>query len=273
MASASPQPSTRPMDREPLKLVFPGGEHPQVVLSPGVNRIGRDPQAQIVIDRPGVRPQHCELHVNDHGVMLQVPPGMPVHVNQRAVDGMIALRAGDTLSINGVQARLVAITVPHLAAAGPELASANDDVGATAVRQALPRFVLRCVVGESFGRNFPVTGQTLLGRAAECSLRFDHAGLSRRHARLMPAEDGLHIEDLRSTNGSFINGRRVQRGVARPGDEIGFDTLRFRLLATGQVDTAPARAERRPRRVPSRLWLVLGLGAIAAGATAWLLFG
>lgn len=273
MASASPLPTNRPMDREPLKLVFPGGEHPQVVLSPGINRIGRDPEAQIVIDRPGVRPQHCELHVNDHGVMLQVPPGMPVQVNERAVDGMIALRAGDTLSINGVRARLMAINVPHLGSAAPELASANDDIGATAVRQALPRFVLRCVVGESFGRNFPVTGQTVLGRAAECSLRFDHAGLSRRHARLMPADDGLHIEDLRSTNGSFINGRRVQRGVAKPGDEIGFDTLRFRLLATGQVDTVHGQAETRARRAPSRLWLALGIGAIALGAAAWLLFG
>ena len=35
-----------------MKLVFPGGEHPQVLLGPGVNRVGSDPQATIVLDQP-----------------------------------------------------------------------------------------------------------------------------------------------------------------------------------------------------------------------------
>ncbi|HZH42891.1 MAG TPA: FHA domain-containing protein [Lysobacter sp.] len=255
------------MDREPLKLVFPGGEHPQVILNNGVNRVGRDPQAQIVIDRAGVRPQHCELHVSDVGVMLQVPADAQVQVNERAVDGMIALRAGDTLSIGGVQARLMTIDVPHLGPAAEGLPV--NDAGATAVRAALPRFVLRCVAGEAFGRSFPVVGQTVLGRAAECNLRFDHTGLSRQHARLVPAEDGLHIEDLRSTNGSFINGRRVSRGVAKPGDELGFDTLRFRLLSTGQLDSVPSHDEEPPKVHSRTFWVTVAIAAIGVAAAAW----
>ena len=58
-----------------MKLVFPGGEHPQVLLGPGVNRIGSAPDANIVIDRPGVLPRHCELQVTAQGVMLQVSAG------------------------------------------------------------------------------------------------------------------------------------------------------------------------------------------------------
>ena len=53
-----------------MKLVFPGGEHPQVLLGPGINRIGSDPGANIVLNRPGVMPQHCQLHVTTGGVML-----------------------------------------------------------------------------------------------------------------------------------------------------------------------------------------------------------
>ena len=49
-----------------MKLVFPGGEHPQVLLGPGVNRVGSDPQANIVLDRPGVHapalPAACHRH-------------------------------------------------------------------------------------------------------------------------------------------------------------------------------------------------------------------
>ena len=74
-----------------MKLVFPGGEHPQVLLGPGVNRVGSDPHSNIVLNRPGVLPQHCQLHVTPSGVMLDVPQGTTVSVNGRQVDGLIAL--------------------------------------------------------------------------------------------------------------------------------------------------------------------------------------
>src|SRR3546814_4092411 len=76
-----------------MKLVFPGGEHPQVLLGQGVNRVGSDPLANIVLDRPGVLPQHCQLHVTDQAVMLSVTSGIAVTVNGHAVDGLIALRS------------------------------------------------------------------------------------------------------------------------------------------------------------------------------------
>jgi pSer/pThr/pTyr-binding forkhead associated (FHA) protein len=116
--------------------------------------------------------------------------------------------------------------------------SANDDPGVTAVRPVLPRYVLRGVSGDLFGRSFPLLAATVVGRAPECGLPLDHSGLSRQHARLIPTHDGLQIEDLGSTNGTTVNGRRVLRAIAQPGDEIGFDQLRFRL--TGSLQEAPA---------------------------------
>ena len=251
-----------------MKLVFPGGEHPQVLLGPGVNRIGSDPQSNIVLNRPGVLPQHCQLHVTSSGVMLQVPHGTTVSVNGRQVDGLIALRPGDSVAFDGVEARLAsmesAAAVRHQAHAHGRLPeSANDDPGATAVRPVVPRYVLRGVSGEAFGRTYPVVGTTTVGRAPECDLRLDEPGLSRMHARLLPTDDGMLLEDLGSTNGSFVNGKRVLRGEAKIGDEIGFDTLRFRLLAPAQPDEpVPANAPR--LRLPSPWWWV----AIAALALA-----
>ncbi|MFL5568731.1 MAG: FHA domain-containing protein [Gemmatimonadaceae bacterium] len=253
-----------------MKLVFPGGEHPQVLLGPGVNRVGSDPQANIVLDRPGVQPQHCELHVTSHGVTLHVPHGTTVSVNGRAVDGVIALRPGDSVSFDRIQARLANIdtaspTRHHEGALPPP---ANDDPGATAVRPVLPRFVLRGVSGEGFGRSYPLVGPTIVGRAPECTLRLDEAGLSRQHARLVPTNEGLQIEDLGSTNGSFVNGKRVQRGLARPGDEVGFDTLRFHLVAPGQAETLHVQA--RPVAAPVRRgvspWWWVGLAGLGLAA-------
>ena len=251
-----------------MKLVFPGGEHPQVLLGPGVNRIGSDPDANIVIDHPGVRPQHCELHVNAHGVTLHVPPGTSVSVNGRVVDGLIALRPDDSVAFDRVLARLSAIesASPLRRGAGAFPTPANDDPGATAVRPVLPKFVLRGVSGQGFGRSYPVLGPTVVGRAPECVLRLDEARLSRQHARLIPTEAGIQVEDLGSTNGTFINGKRVQRGFAGPDDEIGFDTLRFRLMTPGQHEPAPTVAPTVAARRSLSPWM--WASATAAGLVA-----
>ncbi|HVQ32574.1 MAG TPA: FHA domain-containing protein [Lysobacter sp.] len=250
-----------------MKLVFPGGEHPQVLLGPGVNRIGSDPHANIVLDQPGVLPQHCQLHVTPSGVMLDVPHGTTVSVNGRQVDGLIALRPGDSVAFDRVEARLAsmesAAAVRHRVA-GRMPDSANDDPGATAVRPVLPRYVLRGVSGETFGRTYPIHGVTSVGRAAECDLRLDESGMSRMHARLLPTDDGLLIEDLGSTNGCFLNGKRVLRGEAHAGDEVGFDTLRFRLIAPGQAETHEDAGHASAASNRTMLWVIAGIAAIAA---------
>ncbi len=227
-----------------MKLVFPHGEHPQVLLGHGINRVGSGPDANIVLDRPGVMPQHCELHVTAHGVMLQVPHGATVKVNEREVDGLIALRPGDLVAFENVQARLASLDAAqplhHDAALVP--APVNDDLAATAVRPVVPRYVLRGISSAGFGRTFPLLGATMLGRAADCGIHLDHPGLSRHHARLTPTDDGLLIEDLGSTNGCLLNDVRVDRAWARHGDEIGVDALRFRVVAPGRGEPVEVAA-------------------------------
>lgn len=258
-----------------MKLVFPGGEHPQVLLGEGVSRVGSDPNATIVLDRPGVMPQHCQLHVTATGVTLDVPAGASVSVNGRPVAGLIALRRGDSVSFDHVQARLASVDTvgPVASRIGPATPASNDGAGVTAVRAALPRYVLRTVSGAGFGRSHPVTGTTVIGRAAECTLRLDESGISRMHARLIPTGEGVQLEDLGSTNGSFINGKRVLFGEARVGDELMFDTLRFRLAAVSAgesilsdgADGAPT-----PRRAPRRT-LLTASSVLAAAVAAFVL--
>lgn len=258
-----------------MKLVFPGGEHPQVLLGEGVNRVGSDPNANIVIDRPGVMPQHCQLHVTAAGVTLDVPAGASVSVNGRPVAGLIALRRGDTVGFDNVQARLASVDAvgPVASRVGPSTTASNDGPGVTAVRAALPRYVLRTVSGSGFGRSHPVTGTTVVGRAPECTLRLDESGISRMHARLVPTGDGVQLEDLGSTNGSFINGKRVLFGEARVGDELMFDTLRFRLAAVSagesilsdDADPATPRSRLSKRRL-------LGAAGVFLAATAVFVF-
>ena len=219
-----------------MKLVFSAGQSQQALPNVGVKRIGSAPDADIVLRTPGMLPQHCELQVGPQGVMMRVSRGAAVTVNGRTVDGLIALRTGDRIGFDQVEATLAAGDVPQTLDRGALPPPANDDMGATTVRAALSKYALRAQTGRMFGRNFGLAGATTVGRAPECQLRLEEASLSRKHARLIPTDGGVIVEDLGSTNGSFINGERVQRAVAKPGDEIGFDTLRFRLFEVGQDD-------------------------------------
>jgi pSer/pThr/pTyr-binding forkhead associated (FHA) protein len=72
-------------------------------------------------------------------------------------------------------------------------------------------FVLRGVTGGAFGRSYALTIPATVGRSPDCDIHIDAPGLSRLHARLVPTADGVIVEDLESTNGTFVNGYRVRR--------------------------------------------------------------
>ncbi len=220
-----------------MKLVFAAGEFPPTLLQQGVKRIGSASDADIGLRGPDILPQHCELQVGPQGVMLKIARGAAVTVNGRPVDGPIALRAGDRIVFGSVQASLVALDTPRTAP-GPTAPEGADDVGTTTVRAALPKYALRAQTGRNLGRVYPLTGATVVGRAPDCQLRLDDTSLSRKHAKLIPTNEGVVLEDLGSTNGSFHNGKRTQHAVAQPGDEIGFDTVRFTLFELGKEGAA-----------------------------------
>jgi pSer/pThr/pTyr-binding forkhead associated (FHA) protein len=59
-----------------------------------------------------------------------------------------------------------------------------------------------------------------LGRGSDCDLRWEDSALSRRHCRIR-WEDGVYVlEDLDSSNGTYINGAVVRRAILRLGDRI-----------------------------------------------------
>jgi pSer/pThr/pTyr-binding forkhead associated (FHA) protein len=65
-----------------------------------------------------------------------------------------------------------------------------------------------------------------LGRSSRCDVVLDDANVSRQHAELRPRGGSWVLTDLGSTNGSSVNGRRIDAPtVVKPGDEIELGSL------------------------------------------------
>lgn len=80
------------------------------------------------------------------------------------------------------------------------------------------------------GAVMPVGDELTIGRAAACTLTLDDTYVSQQHARIL-RRDGQHlVDDLGSTNGTFVNRERIAAPVVlKPGDrvQIGSTVLEF----------------------------------------------
>ena len=74
------------------------------------------------------------------------------------------------------------------------------------------------------GQEFPIDGEATVGRAGGCAILLDaDTFVSQLHARVFRRDGGIFVEDLGSTNGTYLNGRKVTSPVTvRKGDRIQF---------------------------------------------------
>ena len=99
---------------------------------------------------------------------------------------------------------------------------------------------------------FPVRpGENVVGRTHRCDVRLDHRTVSRRHAVLAVAGSHISVRDLGSTNGTFVNGKRVQSGKVTARDSLRFGDVVLDVLdrppsgyvAPDECDETPTRME------------------------------
>ncbi len=77
-------------------------------------------------------------------------------------------------------------------------------------------------------REYPLKDETTtLGRIATNDIRLPDEMVSGHHAKIIRFQSNYFIEDIASTNGSFVNGRRVRKCVLKDGDKISFGPYRL----------------------------------------------
>jgi hypothetical protein len=97
---------------------------------------------------------------------------------------------------------------------------------------------------EQEGETSPFTFRILpgniktVGRAAQADFIVDAALVSRLHCRLSAGATELEVVDLDSTNGTYVNGQRVERSALKAGDALDVGKVRFRI-SRGSAATQP----------------------------------
>ena len=95
----------------------------------------------------------------------------------------------------------------------------------------MSEITLQIIEGPNAGQALDVEGAAVIGRdPASAALVIEDPEASRRHASLIPEGQSLNVEDLGSTNGTFVNGARVTaKRLLQPGDVVRIGQTELRL--------------------------------------------
>jgi pSer/pThr/pTyr-binding forkhead associated (FHA) protein len=211
----------------------------QFPLKAGVTRIGAGADADVVVPgystipvealidggkTPTIRRAIEDAHVLVNGVLLGAEPTPLVHGDKVEIAGLELIYADD--SKGGATQFVSASEIAALA--GAKRAGAARATSASGGR----------VVSLVDGKEYHVPGGGLVfGRDAACDVVVPQAEVSRRHAEIVPAENGYLVKDT-SANGIFVNGERVDGSkLLSRSDVVRIGSEEFRFYA----DVMPAK--------------------------------
>ncbi|MFB1483054.1 DUF4388 domain-containing protein [Corallococcus sp. RDP092CA] len=96
-------------------------------------------------------------------------------------------------------------------------------------------FALKFISGKYQGGEFPLKAnkQIVVGRSSELDMVLVEDMVSRKHAKILFSDGAITIEDLGSTNGTFVNGEKVKQAKLKEGDRILIGTSILKLVHQG----------------------------------------
>ena len=210
----------------------------------GRHVIGRDPGCEFRVSSDGVSRRHARLELRK-GRLLVTDLGSSngTFVNgQRVVERVLGM--GDEVRFDLESFRVQGPDELDRAVAGPaagvatRVRAAAEDVG-RAVASG-PAMRLEVVAGIRT-KSFALTkAHYTVGRAPGSDIELPDDSVSSRHARLEETDRGWRLSDLQSTNGTFVNERRIDSAELNPGDGVLFGEVRATFAQDSPQPAFPA---------------------------------
>ena len=238
------------------KLIPRGGGSPIPLLKPKLV-IGRDEACDIMLPFATVSSKHCELaYCNGCWYVEDLGSRHGIRVNNERCEAA-CVESGAVLTIGRhrfqLEYRVSSATVRKQRptsssprrrllsqSAAEEAASARQRPAAPTVMPGLGQLE-PCGGGDSIPLLRPIV---MIGRVEQCDVTVRLSKVSARHCQLEYVDGYWQVTDLDSTNGTFINGSRIQKSCLMPNDilSVAHYRLRMRYVATGK----PPESSRAP---------------------------
>jgi hypothetical protein len=178
----------------------------------------------VVVPDRGTRPGGQLRFITENHQIYVAPSGpQQIMVNGKPVTDRAVVNNGDWVTVGGhvYQVKLSGAAGGHATAhAITDLTSPNTGgMGPTTSTTGLNKIII--------------------GRHVDCTLSINSPLVSREHAKLVREGDHWALEDLGSTNGTFLNGNRIEGRVPlHPGDSVAFASFQYKFTGDALVAEA-----------------------------------
>lgn len=231
-----------------LKLQFRDQRQPAIWLVESVMTIGSGPRNHVVINESGIDELHARLIKEGDNIYLSDNGSFGgTFVNGNKIGQHFQLRPGDKIRVGKVELEII------------DPKSGGEKPVVTAAPRA--DWSLMAITGELKGKSIPVHGTLVFGRSSSCDIVINDAHMSRRHAEVNLKDGILRLVDLKSSNGTCVNGKNVGEQILKPGDKISFDQVTFLVAGPANAkvelpqddddESTVFRAAPIPRRPPA----------------------
>jgi len=253
----------------------------------GRHVFGRDAKCDFTVSSDTVSSQHARLELRDGRLTVtDLGSSNGTFVNGERVRERV-LNLGDTVKFDVESYRVEGPADPARTTLRPAV-----DGNATRARPAiggagttlLPTPTSRLEVVAGMGaRSFELTkAKCVVGRAAGSDIELSTDSVSSRHAELESTNGVWRVKDLQSTNGTFVNDRRIDSVEVQPGDRLRFGEVEVRFAEDSPQQTPrsgttvmPSRSDSTfvelTRRIPAWGYGIIGFVVVALVAALILL--
>ncbi|MEY2864550.1 MAG: hypothetical protein RLY58_2257, partial [Pseudomonadota bacterium] len=144
-------------------------------------------------------------------------------INGHRITEMTEILVGDVIGIGNIELKLIdpARHSPRTPAPNSTSAkAASTEIG----------WQIKAMTGPLSGKTVAVDSSKIIGRDPAADIIISGGHISRRHAEMLLRDGQLWVRDLNSSNGTYVNNRKVDEIALYLGDEIKFDAVIFRVV-------------------------------------------
>ena len=200
----------------------------------GTTRLGRDESNDIVLSLPEVAPFHAEIRRGGDCSSIHAMGDELLLVNGHAVEGA-ELSRRDAITLGGYRLEWLGGEPTGESETGLPLVQSFQTTMPIGLLPGHPdEKAERLVVmdGEDVHAEIILRDPAILvGRSPDCDLVLRDESVSWRHASVEKVSDGIRIRDLGSSNGTFLEGSRIESAVAGPGDHVRLGRTTLQLFS------------------------------------------